>query len=152
MVRIFFLSVSLLLLSGNAFAQAAVATPPAATQSELLTQQLRAEERKLDEEKSNLKYIPWAQAGKSVQSFVTDRDKNAKDLIGSGRHVDIAVYDLDLNGQPDILVYFWDHCGFQGCLFKIFYYNKNKKPEDFFGWDFIPYKKGVMFDHVYFTL
>jgi len=156
------LSILFLTLSVSAFAQNI--TPPVITQTqpsvanqdaikaEQLSQQIRAEERKLDLENTGLKYIPWTEAGKSVQDFVASREPFAESLIGNGRHLDIAVYDMDQNGQPDIVLYFWDHCGNQGCLFKIYYDTVKKKSEDYFGWEFIPYKKGVMLDHAYFSL
>jgi hypothetical protein len=123
-----------------------------AEQTEQLSQQVRAEERKSDFENTGLKWLPFNQAGKSIQDFITKRNKNYRELVGSGQHVDVAVFDIDNNSQPDILLYFWDNCGFQGCLFKVYFDNQNKDPIDFFGWDFIPYKKGVMIDHAYYTL
>jgi hypothetical protein len=153
MLRISFLLLFILCAGGSAFAQntAQPAVDPVA-QAEQLTQQIRAEERKIDLQNNNIKWLPWDQSGQSVQDFVMKRDKFYRSLIGTGRHIDIAINDMDGNGQPDIVLFFWDHCGNQGCLYKIYYDQEKKKTDNFFGWEFIPYKNGVMLDHAYFAL
>lgn len=168
MIRIL-LSFLFLLSIDAAFAQAvilpnqpaapvAVAAPdPSSEQkalddAERVSQQIRAEERKTDFENSGLQWLPLNQTAKSIQDFISQRDKYYKSLIGNGRYVDVAVYDMDANSQPDIVLFFWDHCGKKGCLYKIYFDRKEKKPASYYGWDFIPYKKGVMLDHAYYSL
>ena len=132
---------------------APVKAPSAASvESEKLSQQIRADERKMDFENTGLKWMPLGNAPASIWKFIEDRDPKIRNMIGTGWHVDFAVYDLDRNRKPDIALYFWYDCGNEGCLFKTFFDNENKNVLNFLGWEFVPYKQGIMLDRGYFSL
>lgn len=134
---------------------AVVAKTPAneaVNQAERITQQIRAEERRIDLQNSGLSWMPWTKVGKPTQEFVQKRDPNLKALIGDGWRIDAAVYDFDHNGEADIILYFWGDCGSLGCMYKIFFDRPTKTPESFFGNELVPYKEGIMLDHGYFGL
>ena len=152
MPRILLSFLFLVLSSSFCFAQQQAAPDPAVVKAEQLTQEIRAEERKDDFEVTGLKWLPWSASGKTLQDFIIKHEPNYKTLIGKGRYVDSAIYDIDQDEQPDIILFFWNNCGNQGCLYKIYYGSAGKRPDDFFGWEFVPYKKGVMLDHAYFSL
>jgi len=124
----------------------------AIARAEKLTQQIRAEERIMDQASTSLTWMPWSQTGKQTQEFVIKRDKNIKSLLGSGNRIDVAAFDFDHNNQPDIILYFWGDCGIQGCLYKIYYDSLTKNPSDHLGYELVPYKEGIMLDHGYFRL
>jgi len=132
-------------------APSAAPVDEAIARAEQATQQIRAEERLLDLQNHGLKWVPWVQTGQATKDFIFNRDEKVKTLIGIGNGIDVAVQDLNLNGKPDMILYYWKECGNQGCMYQIFFDNENQAPLSYFGWELIPYKEGIMLDHGYIS-
>lgn len=118
------------------------------------TEQLRQETRLSEVAAGGFAWMPWSKAGKNVWEFVYKRDPKMKKEIeqSGGKFLDIAVTDLDRDGQPDIVLWYWDDCGSDGCLFTIYFGKEVKQPENYIARIVRPYEQGIMVDDGYFKL
>lgn len=118
------------------------------------TQKLQQENRDYEAGIGGFSWMPWARAGAKVWEFIGERDATMRENIDlrDGEFFDIAVYDLDRDGKPDIILWDWGSCGQEGCLFTVFFDNKLKNQANYVGRTLRPYKLGVMVDNGYYGM
>lgn len=120
-----------------------------------VTEEMRIAQRLETEAMTGLRWQSLSSAGPKIYDFIIQRDPDfplLEELNGNNRRIDIALYDLNKNNEPELIVHFWDHCGNQGCLYKIYYDVIGRRPASYMGWSIKPYKKGIMLDGGYFGL
>jgi hypothetical protein len=110
--------------------------------------------RQKEREENGFNWVPWSDVGDKVRQLVLSRDPDVFNKDDKMEYIDVAIEDVDTNGEPDIILNFWEprSCGTQGCRFKIFFDSPLKDREYFIGWLLQPYKEGIKLDGTYFSL
>lgn len=116
------------------------------------TQKIHEKERRIEAESGGFSWIPWNRAGSKVHAYIFERVPELQPDItqAKGEFYDIAVFDVDYDQQPDIIVWHWSNCGNKGCIYTVVFGNKVKTPERYIGHVVRPYKNGITVDGGYF--
>jgi hypothetical protein len=127
--------------------------PEMTPQAEKLTQDNHVRARQQENAMpGSFQWMSWAQAGDKVHELVLKESKDHKQFDEYGRYIDIAVADVDKDGLPDVIVYYWNYCPSQGCPYEVYFGNSNKNVASFIGNRLIPYRDGVKLDDQYYEL
>ena len=109
----------------------------------------RQQDRESELAQGSFKWIPWTQADEKIRQFVAERDPKGTRVSDNPKYWDFAVYDVDHDMAPDVVMTYWMDCVAAGCQNVVFFGDPKLKPVFIIGMIIKPYKRGLWVDGNY---